>query len=398
MRVDGITKSDYSKALGVYKSKLGKVSYQDIKDEEYSKMRGIKPIPSMDYRSILSPVAQVVNTKGSLDTNSLSSNEIVLGGVAKEEALDILLNAIIGSSSMDEALGSYFDSEDPIDDEVDEDEFIEEEFATDDEEELVIEEEDEFIEEDEFVEDEDEFVEDEDESIEEDDEFIDEDELSDEIEIEDYDYQEDSQSEIEEVEWDADGEGDEVEWESDDSDDNETEWEQNDEDLEDEDPVEDSDSVTELDDKSEYIDSDTSIDLDGVENTLSSDQGVLPIESSISPNRVRANTRTGLQDISSEPISFDSLDKDGEDTNLDYINSILASEKTEETTDEVNSSEDIPEVEEEIKKDLPSSPIEYLRQNPRSKEQDVKDYYSAKEVDKYISRGLIQRSRGRLFI
>jgi hypothetical protein len=441
----GLSDNEFNQALKTYGSKVSeKKSYEEVREEVFNQLSRLKPLPILDRRCVLSPevkddyLIRIVETndEGVIVLSHFSPDDIISQITRLKEGNSVPSGYSDGQDGLEEVEDSgdeeLIGEEDEIiveDDDVEsEDGWVEEDLVDGDDD--WSDDDEEWVEDDEYIED---GVEDEDE-IEEDYEYIDDnvddgdvdledDETEEEpYELEDFDdeteeYIEDDDEYEEEVLDDEDVEEYDDEWEDDD-----------DEEIIEEDEYEDKEDFEVIDeDDDEVIDGVEYGDVLDVEDEYGDDDGYISSEDEIDedtkPSRGSVPDNHDLDGVDNEGNNISFLDKladkrilspsnkatsrgkrkipnvaDTGGSGLDLISKILGGENSEVTKEEMNNNKTVERDEVKNTENLPSNPIEFLRLHPRSLEEEVKRYYSAKEVDKYISRGLIQRSRGRLFI
>lgn len=98
-----------------------------------------------------------------------------------------------------------------------------------------------------------------------------------------------------------------------------------------------------------------------------------------------------------EPISLD-FDSEDDSTVMDFINNIGSDEKSSKQVSDTSNGSVKENNEDEIKRNLPPTVLEYLKIHKKGIEVELRELYSKDDIDKYVNRGLINKSRGKLFI
>ena len=402
---DNITEEDLNKALKTYGSKLSvKKTYEEIKEEVFTRLQEVKPFPSLTNRNKISEQASYDYEIRSYQYES--DTVLILDEIPKEDLLELLVELHGEEDSQEE---DTFEEDDSNED-MEEDDWEQQDKEEEDmEEEQESEPDDDIFSDGDYQEDE-EYYEDEDEEEYSEDEDEEEEELEEE-EPEEEDVFADDEFESDDDEYESE---DDDEYESEDEEENDIdedsffdglgdEDEQEPEELEEEEDFGFDEELIEQEEVFENQNEGFQFNGEKEEESSNEEDNIHEqdieiqtegINDSVPENRIIENK---VKEKEKEKLSFDLLQQGDEDS-LDFISKIVGKVETEETIVEVNSHKEVEEEVDEKLKDLPANPIDYLKRYPRSTEEEVKKYYSAKEVDKYINRGLIQKIRGRLVI
>src|SRR5690606_8900141 len=209
VNIDGLSMEEFNRALQLYGNKISeRVRYNELKEQEFSRLSRMKPLPTLDMRSILSSTVSddYHISQGVVDE---SKGQFILAEIPEDEIVDYLYRLTsdeeedwesgVSDEDDEELLEDAFESDDEVDDEEDyEEDDSEEDFEDESDDEEPWDDEEEFEDEEDELEDEEE-LEDEDGSWDEDDEDWDDEEPWQE---DDDGVLEDEDAEEEEDDWD----------------------------------------------------------------------------------------------------------------------------------------------------------------------------------------------------